>query len=152
MTTALEVNPHKLIKKVAEELKEKQLVQPPLWSAFVKTGTHADRPPTDKEWWYARSAAVLRSVYRLGPVGTSKLRTKYGGRKNRGYKPEHFFRGSGSIIRKVLQQLEKSGLISQAQRGTHKGRVMTKKGKSFIDKIAAQIAKSAQKPVQAEAV
>ena len=98
----------------------------------------------DKEWWYMRSAAVLRSVYKLGPIGTSKLRGKYGGRKNRGYKPEHFYKGSGSVIRKVLQQLEKSGFIAQAQRGAHKGRIVTKKGRSFIDKIAAQIGKEAK--------
>jgi len=145
MVNALEVNPHQLNIKVAELLKEQKAVQPPVWSAFAKTGHHADRPPTDKEWWYIRSAAVLRSVYKLGPIGTSKLRGKYGGRKNRGYKPEHFYKGSGSVIRKVLQQLEKSGLIVQAQRGAHKGRVVSKKGRSFIDKVAAQMGREMSK-------
>ncbi|MBS3139266.1 30S ribosomal protein S19e [Candidatus Woesearchaeota archaeon] len=145
MVGTLEVNPHQLNIRVAELLKEQKIVQPPVWSAFAKTGRHADRPPTDKEWWYIRSAAVLRSVYKLGPIGTSKLRGKYGGRKNRGYKPEHFYKGSGAIIRKVLQQLEKSGFISQAQRGAHKGRVVTKKGRSFIDKVAAQMGREMPK-------
>ena len=90
----------------------------------------------DNEWWYKRAAAVLRSVYIKGPIGTSKLRTKYGGKKNRGYKPEKFYRGSGKIIRTVLQQLETSGLIIQQQKGVHKGRVVTPKGKIFLDKLS----------------
>ena len=145
MASALEVNPNELIERAAKLLQEQKLVQPPEWAAYVKTGMHASRPPANEDWWYMRSAAILRSVYKLGTVGTSKLRTKYGGRKNRGYKPEKFFRGGGSIIRKVLQQLEKSGLVMQAQKTQDKGRKLTGKGKSFLDKIAAQMLKEGVK-------
>src|SRR3989344_3727626 len=141
MTTALEVNPQELNKLVAAALKEEKAVQPPVWSAFVKTGRHSDRPPTDKEWWYARAAAVLRRVYKLGPIGTGKLRTKYGGKKNRGYKPERFYKGSGAIIRNTLQQLEKIGFLAKADKGPHKGRKITPKGMSFLDKVASQMLK-----------
>ncbi|MEK6845912.1 MAG: 30S ribosomal protein S19e [Nanoarchaeota archaeon] len=141
MTHILEVNPQTLIKKAAEELKKQKLVQPPSWSTFVKTSHAKERTPEDNDWWYHRSASVLRSVARLGPIGTQKLRTKYGSLKGRGHKPEHFYRASGSILRKVLQQLEKSSLIKQTIAGNHKGRVLTAKGVSFMDKIAVQIAK-----------
>ena len=141
MANALEVNANELIKHVATQLKEKNTVQPPTWAGIVKTGRHVERPPMDQDWWYMRSAAVLRSVYKLGPIGTSKLRTKYGGRKNRGYKPEQFYRGSGAIIRKILQQLETAGYIKNTQNAKNPGRKMTPQGKSFIDKIATQIAK-----------
>jgi len=141
MANALEVNANELIKRVAHQLKEHKFVHPPVWAGIVKTGRHVERPPMETDWWYTRSAAILRSVYKLGPIGTSKLRTKYGGRKNRGYRPEHFFRGGGSIIRKSLQQLEASGLISKVQVAKHNGRKLTPKGKSFIDKIASLIAR-----------
>ena len=141
MANALEVNANELIKRVSHQLKEHKLVHPPIWAGIVKTGRHVERPPLETDWWYTRSAAILRSVYKLGPIGTSKLRTKYGGRKNRGYRPEHFYRGGGAIIRKSLQQLEASGLIAKVQVAKHSGRKMTPKGKSFIDKIASHIAR-----------
>jgi len=69
------------------------------------------------------------------PVGVSRLRTAYGGRKNRGHAPEHFYKGSGNIIRKALQELEKLGLVEK----TPKGRVITPKGRSFLDNLAKEV-------------
>jgi len=135
------VDPNQLIESAAEELKKIEAIKPPAWALAVKTGVHKERPPVKSDWWYTRTAAVLRSVYILGPIGTSKLRTKYGGRKNRGYAPERFRKGSGAIIRKILQQLEKAGFVVQAQKGVHKGRVITPKGKSFLDRIALKLMK-----------
>ena len=146
MTTMYDVEPQELIQKAAEELKKIPEVQPPSWAPFVKTGMHKERPPADDDWWYMRAASVLRTVYRLGPVGVEKLRDKYGGKKNRGVKKEHFFKGSGNILRKSLQQLEKAGLVKFAEKGVNKGRVITPKGKSFLDKISNQI--HGQKPKQ----
>ena len=134
-----DMDAQELIEKAAEELKKIPEIKPPVWAAFVKTGMHKERPPVENDWWYMRAASVLRTVYRLGPVGVEKLRDKYGGKKNRGVKKEHFFKGSGNILRKALQQLEKAGLVKFAERGANKGRVITPKGKSFLDKIAAQI-------------
>lgn len=145
MTNVLTVNPMELNLKAADELKKQKIVQPTDWAKFVKTGHHKERLPDDPDWWYHRSAAVLRSIAKLGPVGTEKLRTKFGGLKGRGHKPEHFYKASGSIIRKILQQLEKAGLIKQVAKGVHKGRVLTPQGVSFLDKIAVQIAKKAHK-------
>ncbi len=140
-----DVPQNELIEKVAEELKAQPEIKAPEWARFVKTGMHKERPPVRSDWWYVRAAAVLKSVARLGPVGTSKLRTKYGGRKNRGVASEHTYKGSGNIIRKILQQLEKAGLLKQAQKGVHKGRVITPKGKSLLDKSAKAVEKTAPK-------
>lgn len=141
-----DVYPNDLINKAAEDLKKIEQIKPPVWSAFAKTGTHKQRAPVDNDWWYKRTAAVLRSVQLLGPIGVSKLRTKYGGKKRRGHKPAEFRKGSGNIIRKVLQQLEKAGLIKFVEKGVHKGRIITPKGKSFLDKIAVQLSKDMPKP------
>ena len=139
MPTMYDVDAQELIEKTAEELKKIPEIKAPSWAGFAKTGAHKERPPVDSDWWYIRTASVLRTVYRLGPVGVSKLRTKYGGKKNRGHKKEHFFEGSGNILRKSLQQLEKAGFVKFAEKGVHKGRVITPKGRSFLDRMAAQI-------------
>ncbi|MBI2650742.1 30S ribosomal protein S19e [Candidatus Woesearchaeota archaeon] len=139
MTTMYDVDPQGLISETAEELKKIPEIKAPLWASFAKTGMHKERPPANEDWWYMRTASVLRTVYRFGPVGVSKLRTKYGGKKNRGVKKEHFYKGSGNILRKSLQQLEKAGFVKFVEKGVHKGRIITPKGRSFLDKIATNI-------------
>ena len=138
-----------LLKLMSQELKKKKEFIAPEWAPFVKTGASKERPPVDTEWWHIRVASVLRKVSLLGPIGVSKLRVKYGGKKRRGHQPSEFRRGSGNIIRKVLQQLEKAGYIKQVQIGVHKGRKVTPQGQSFMDKIAATISKNTKKPVAA---
>ncbi|MFH1210188.1 MAG: 30S ribosomal protein S19e [archaeon] len=137
MATIYDADTNKLIEKVALELK--QLIKAPEWSIFVKTGMSKERPPVDRDWWYHRAASILRTVYIKGPIGTSKLRVKYGSRKNRGVKPEKFYPGSGKIIRVILQQLEKAELIQQSEKSKRKGRIITKKGKSFLDKLSKNV-------------
>ncbi len=152
-----DVNPNEFVEELAVTLKSLPDIKQPKWASFVKTGRFKERPPARNDWWYVRSAAVLRTVYRLGPVGTSKLRTKYGGKKNRGVASEHSYKGSGSIIRKILQQLEKVGLVAQASVGMHKGRIVTPKGRALLNSIARKVnpepvrIKSAVKPAEKEA-
>ncbi len=145
MPTMFDVPVNDLIEEAAKDLQKVPEIKPPEWSVFVKTGTHKERPPKREDWWFIRCAAVLRSVRKLGPVGVQKLRTKYGGKKSRGHKPEHFYKGSGNIIRKVLQQLEAAGLIKKAEKETRKGRVITPKGVSLLDKAAVRIYKPMKK-------
>jgi small subunit ribosomal protein S19e len=128
-----------LVQKTAEELKNTEEIHPPEWAAYVKTGMHKQRPPLQRDWWYVRTAAVLRWVSIRGPVGVSKLRTKFGGKKNRGVKPDKFFKASGNILRKILQQLEAAGLVSKKDDTVHKGRVVTPKGISMLEKVSATL-------------
>ncbi len=139
MVTIYDVDPNELIEEAAKELQKMDSIQAPDWAPFVKTGHSKERPPVRKDWWYIRAAAVLRKIYRMGPIGVSKLRNMYGGRKNLGVAAEHTYPGSGNIVRKVLQQLEKADLVRQGKIGVHKGRIITPKGKLFLDKIAAKI-------------
>jgi len=126
---------NELIDKAAEELKKIDELKPPVWAGFVKTGVHKERPPTRLDWWYVRAAAVLRTIYRMGPIGVQKLRTKYGGRHRRGHKQPKFAKASGNILRKILQQLEKARLVKKGEAGIHKGRVITAQGKKLLDEI-----------------
>ncbi|MEM7821427.1 MAG: 30S ribosomal protein S19e [Candidatus Aenigmatarchaeota archaeon] len=137
MVTAREVNPHKLVNKLKEELKLFKEISTPHWANFVKSGSHKERPPFQKDFWYIRAASILRRIYIDGPVGVERLRTYYGGRKRRGHRPPQFRKASGNIIRKILQQLERAGLLKK-ERG---GRVITNKGKKLLDRIAFEVSK-----------
>ncbi len=130
-----------LIKRVAEELKKESVIKAPAWSAYAKTGMSRERAPVQEDWWFVRSASILRKLFILGPVGTQKLRNAYGGRKNEGMAPEHVYPGGGSNIRKILQQLEKSGFAKQAQKEVHKGRIITPRGQQLLENVSSQIMK-----------
>lgn len=132
-----DVSTQELIDEAAKELKD--LIQKPEWADFVKTGVHKERPPTRDDWWHVRAAAILRTVHLKGPIGVSKLRVKFGGKKDRGVRPEHFAKGSGSIIRKILQQLEQAELLRFTEKTVHKGRVTTPKGASVLFSAAKKV-------------
>jgi len=138
MVTVNDVDPQDLINLTKEELKKMKEIVPPEWSLWVKTGVSRERPPEQDDWWFIRTAAVLRKVYLNGPIGIERLRKEFGGRKNRGHKPEHFYPGSGSIMRKILQQLEEVGLVKKLGR---KGRVISPKGQKFLDNLAYKLVK-----------
>jgi len=137
MASVYDVEPNKLIEKASEELKKIEFMKKPEWANYVKTSRARERMPVDPDWWYLRAASVLRKLYLMDrPIGTNKLRNFYGGRKNRGHKPSRSYKGSGKIIRVVLQQLEKVEFIKPADKGKHKGRVISGKGKKFLDGVA----------------
>ncbi len=138
MEKVLSKDSNELILKIAEKLKESKNVKMPEWAYYVRTSHGKDRPPMQSDWWYIRAAAILRKVALKGPIGTEKLRTLYGTKKNRGFKPEKFVKASGSITRKILQQLEAEGYIAQGNKGVRKGRIITPKGISFLTKIAME--------------
>jgi len=143
MTTVYDVPADHIIRKVAEELKNRKEVVPPAWAAFAKTGVHKEMPPEDPDWWFIRAAAVLRRVYVDGPLGVERMRSFYGGKKNRGSKPNAFRKGSGSILRKSLQQLEAAGLIIHDKTG----RRVSPAGMSFLDKMAQEVKTNPPAPV-----
>jgi len=133
MPSIYDVKPGELISKAAEQLK-KDIKMPP-WSLFVKTSCGKQNPPEDTDWYYKRAASILRKVYMRGPIGTNKLRVLYGTKKNRGHAREEYREGAGKIIRSILQQLEKAGYVKKEKKGAHAGRIITPKGKSFLDKV-----------------
>lgn len=135
MATVKSVNTQQLLERVGEKL-QKDGIEFPEWAKDVKTGVYAERPPEDPNWWYIRSASVLRRIQLHGPVGTNKLRAWYGGSKNRGSKPERHKRAGGKIIRTCLQQLEEAGLV-KTMKG--KGRIVTPKGQSLLEKTASEL-------------
>lgn len=135
MITPKDVDHLKFMAAVAEELKKNENVKPHKLAGFVKSGVNAERLPDQKDFWYLRSAAILRKVYVRGPVGVSRLRTAFGSRKRRGHKPAHHRRAGGKFIRLMLQQLEKAGYLQKIQKPVF-GRALTPAGQKFLDGIA----------------
>lgn len=134
------VETSKFIEICREELKKIEQIKPPEWSRFAKSGVHRKYPPQQEDWWYTRAASMLRRIYLDGPVGVLRLRTYYGGRKERGHKPEKFRRAGGSGVRKILQQLEAAGFVEKGKTGK-KGRVVSEKGEKFLKKIVSGVKK-----------
>ncbi|MFB6209435.1 MAG: 30S ribosomal protein S19e [Candidatus Nanohaloarchaea archaeon] len=128
MTTVYDVKAEPLIQRVAKELEEE--FEAPEWTEFVKSGVHRERPPEQDNWYHVRCAAILRKIYLDGPLGVSRLRTIYGGRKKNGHGPEHHGKASGKVIRTALQKLEEAGLV-ETEEG--EGRKITGEGRSFLD-------------------
>jgi small subunit ribosomal protein S19e len=134
MANVYEVNPQELVKAAAAKLKE-VIKEPPEYVHFVKSGVSRERPPQDADFWYMRSASVLRQVYLNGPIGVSRLRVRYGSKKEHVVHRKHFMRAGGSIISDSLKALEDAGLVKKDQ----KGRTITPKGKSFLDKLSNSV-------------
>ena len=146
MTTVFDVPATALITEAAKRLASVKEIAPPEWSLFVKTGVHTEKPPVQADWWHTRVAAVLRKVYTDGPVGTETLRAHFGGFRDRGNKPNRAVKGSGSIAREALQQLEAAGLVQTVQA---QGRIVTAQGRSLMDNAAHAVRAEVQKTVPA---
>jgi small subunit ribosomal protein S19e len=136
MTHPNDVPPSALLPRLAAELRTRQAVAPPPWALFVKTGVHKERAPTQVDWWYLRSASVLRKIYLQGGVGVARLSAEYGGKRDRGSAPYHARSGSRSILREIVHQLEKAGLV---QRYKTRGRRVTPDGARLLDGISREV-------------
>ncbi len=140
MNPVFELNAQEYNLKLAEALKGVPEIKKPEWVEFVKSGPAKERPIDDPDFWYKRAASILRQVYKKGIIGVNKLKTKYGSKKNRGYAPEEFRKGSGKIIRTILQQTDSAGLTEIAKeikgvRSKKPGRQLTARGKEFMEDI-----------------
>lgn len=84
--------------------------------------------------YYVRAAAVARHIYLRKTVGAGRLRKVHGSTRNRGSRPSHHVDASGSVDRRVLQSLEKIGVLeTDEDKG---GRRVTQAGQRDLDRIA----------------
>lgn len=134
MSSAKAVPAAKLVSALKEKLKGVKEIEAPAWAKLVKTGVSKVRPAEQEDFWHMRAASIMRKLYIEDTVGVERLSTFYGGRKRYGHAPAHFMRSGRNIIRKILQQLEKAGLVEK----TKAGRKLSNGGKSFVDKSAKE--------------
>ena len=128
------IEPHEYNLKLAEALKQIPEFKKPDWADFVKTSVHKKRPTYDEDFWYKRAASILKQIYLKGIIGVERLKTRYGGKKERGQKPPEFRKGGGKIVRTILQQSESAGFTEKVK-GKRSGRKLTDKGKEFLEAI-----------------
>lgn len=138
MTHPTDVPPAQLLPRLATELHQQKMVQPPVWASFVKTGVHKQRAPSNPDWWYLRSASVLRKIYLQGTTGVSRLSAEYGGKRDRGSAPYHARAGSRAVLREIVHQLEKAGLV---QRYKNLGRRVSPNGLKLLDTVSRDVLK-----------
>src|SRR6201996_9310087 len=92
------------------------------------------RLPTDTQTsrFYVRAAAVARHIYLRKTVGVGRLRKSHGSTKNRGSRPSHHVNASGSVDRKVVQALQKLGVLElDEEKG---GRRISVTGRQDLDR------------------
>ncbi|MDA4128774.1 MAG: 30S ribosomal protein S19e [Thaumarchaeota archaeon] len=138
MVNAYDVPARELLSALTEKVKTLPTMEVPGWASIVKTGSHAERPPHEASWWYARAASILRKLYLHGPLGLSEFQISYGGAKTTGYSYKHHRDSGSSAIRKILKQLEQAELVAK----TPKGRVLTPKGTALLDGLSRDIFKN----------
>ncbi|KAK1908898.1 40S ribosomal protein S19 [Pyrenophora teres f. teres] len=111
--TVKDIESHKFVQAYAAFLKRQGKLPIPgsCWVDTVKTSHSNELPPQDIDWFYIRAAAVARHVYMRKTVGIGRLRKVHGSTKNRGSRPSHHVDASGSVDRKVMQALEKIGVV-----------------------------------------
>jgi len=136
VTTPYDVLADKLINAAGKDLKENLKFKKPEWTDFVKTGVSKERAPEDADWWWVRAASILRKLYMENEgTGVGRFRTVYGGRKNRGVKPERFYKGSGKVIRAILQGFDNLELTEKSP----KGRKITEKGMTYLNNLCSNL-------------
>jgi small subunit ribosomal protein S19e len=136
MTTPFDVPAKEFIDVVAKKLQKDKSVSIPEQNKHVRTGVHKESTPENNDWWFIRCASILRKVYMKDKIGVEQLKAEYGGKRDRGSKPYKARSGSGTIVRRALQQLEKAGYVSVIK---GQGRAITPKGRSFMDNIANEL-------------
>ena len=102
------------------------------WVDTVKTGPAKELPPQSIDWYYVRAASIARHVYLRKTVGVGRLRKVHGSTRNRGSRPSHHVDASGSVDRKVMQSLEKIGVLEQDEEKG--GRRITQSGQRDLDR------------------
>ncbi|KAI9018089.1 40S ribosomal protein S19-A [Phycomyces blakesleeanus] len=137
--TVKDVNAHEFIKAYSAYLKRTGKLEVPKFVDIVKTGSYKELAPYDPDWYYVRAASVARHIYIRKSVGVGALNKVHGGRINRGFRPSHHVEASGSVNRKVLQSLEKIGVLEQDKKG---GRRITQDGQRDLDRIAMTLVAS----------
>jgi small subunit ribosomal protein S19e len=139
MTTAYDVPAKELIAALSKKLQNESAIVPPDWSKYVRTGVSKENPPETKEWWHTRCASILRKLYVKKEMGVEHMRAEYGGKRNRGSKPNKAEAGSGAIVRHALQQLETAGYVTKMK---GKGRLLTSKGVKLLDNTSFEVKQS----------
>ena len=141
MTTVYDVPAKEFIDEVAKKLSSEDAIKMPEENRYSKTSVARENIPDNSDWWFVRCASILRKIYIKNGIGIEHLKAEYGGKRDRGSKPYKALSGSGTIVRRAVQQLEQAGYVAKIK---GKGRIITPKGQKFLDNIANDVKSSVQ--------
>lgn len=145
MVTIYDVPADALIEAVAARLEER--IDEPDWVEFTKTGAGRELPPEQDDFWYVRSASLLRKVAQNEPIGIERLATEYGSKKRGSnryiVRPGEHESGSRKLIRTSLQALEEEGLVTTA---AGEGRRLSDEGEAFLSEVASEVFEDLDRP------
>ncbi|XP_044935355.1 40S ribosomal protein S19-like [Mustela putorius furo] len=114
----------------------------PEWVDTIKLAKHKELAPYDENWFYTRAVSIARHLYLRGGTGVGSMTKIYGGCQRNGVMLTHFSRGSKSVARRVLQDLEGLKMVGKDQDG---GPKLTPQGQRDLDRIAGQVAAANKK-------
>ncbi len=144
--SVLDVPANKFINQVAAFFKEKNIIKIPKYAPLVKTSRSNDCEPINPDYIYYRAAAICRKLYltKSKNLGVGSLRVMFSKKERRGSQPPKTFRAGGKIIRELVIQLKKAGYVQNFEKKddeTNCGLMLTKTGRSELDKIASGLMK-----------
>lgn len=146
--TVLDVNSNTFIKTLAEFFKEKNVIKLPKWSNLVKSANSNELAPLDPDFMYYKAAAIARILYvkKSKTIGVGSLRTMFGKKQRRGCQPPIAAKAAGKIIRELTKQLKSNGYVEHfgSKEGASYGMVLTRQGRTELDKIASKCIKESK--------
>ena len=144
--SVLDVPANKFINQLAAFFKEKNIIKIPKYAPLVKTSRANDCEPINPDYIYYKAAAICRKLYltKSKNLGVGSLRVMFSKKERRGSQPPKTFRAGGKIIRELVIQLKNGGYIQNYEKKddeTNCGLLLTKTGRSELDKIASGLMK-----------
>ena len=95
---------------------------------------------------FYKAAAIARILYvtKSKSIGVGSLKSFFGKKMRRGVEPPKFMKAAGKIIREIVKQLKANGYVenygTKGNAVTY-GMVLTKQGRTELDKIASKVVK-----------
>lgn len=111
----------------------------------MKTRRSNEVAPIDSDWFFYKSASLARKIYlsKSHTFGIGTLKSAYRKKFRRGTLPSVTSKAGGKIIRDIVKQLKSAGYVENYgnTEGVKLGLLLTKSGKSALDKVAATLKK-----------
>ncbi|KAL0229959.1 hypothetical protein PCE1_003523 [Barthelona sp. PCE] len=132
-----QVTADQFIQACGLHLKNANILELPTEITYIKSAPGRELGPQDPDWFFKRAAAILRRVYIQPGIGLGGFAKYFGAKARNGHARNHGALAARGVIRRIIQNFEKAGLIEQST----KGRVLSSEGRRVCDTVATNILK-----------